>query len=218
MNIELTEPELLLRLHDTEASFTERKTKGDLKDILKTVVAFANSAPIGYPAVLFVGVRNDGTPEKNLSLDSIQLSVATKIEAAYPSIYYVTRIIRIENQEVLAIIVPGSQQRPHFSGKAYTRLGSKTVEASEQEFDRLIAERNAPVYEILKWKDRTISFHLTLQDGGQPHQGTAATVIDCNQFYVTLQYNNQRWSYALRATDISFDHIKQCLALGIDYR
>jgi predicted HTH transcriptional regulator len=59
----LSDQELFLRLSNFEDYFVERKSKGDTRDITKTAVAFANSAPIGYPAVLFVGVKDDGTIE-----------------------------------------------------------------------------------------------------------------------------------------------------------
>jgi hypothetical protein len=51
----LTDEELLLRLRSFEDAFVERKTKGDHIDWVKTIVAFANSTPVGFPAVLFIG-------------------------------------------------------------------------------------------------------------------------------------------------------------------
>jgi predicted HTH transcriptional regulator len=68
--IELKDEGLLLRLRNFEDNFVERKTSADSKDWLKTVVAFANSTPVGYPAVLFIGVKDDGTPEeRTVNLD-----------------------------------------------------------------------------------------------------------------------------------------------------
>ena len=61
--IEITDADLLLRLTNYEVHFVERKTSGDSKDLLKTVVGFANSAPIGYPAVLYIGVKDGGAIE-----------------------------------------------------------------------------------------------------------------------------------------------------------
>lgn len=40
----------------------------DDKDWKKTAVAFANSVPVGLPAVLYIGVRDNGeieTPQRN---------------------------------------------------------------------------------------------------------------------------------------------------------
>ena|SRR5438093_783295 len=56
----LSDADLLARVLNFEDSFTERKPSRDSRDWKKTLVAFANSAPIGFPAVLFIGVRPDG--------------------------------------------------------------------------------------------------------------------------------------------------------------
>jgi predicted HTH transcriptional regulator len=84
--IEITDQDLLLRLRSFEDAFVERKTSGDSKDWLKTVVAFANSTPVGYPAVLFIGVKNDGTPEGKLAdLDSLQKTLSKQLGPCLPA-------------------------------------------------------------------------------------------------------------------------------------
>jgi predicted HTH transcriptional regulator len=73
MMIQLTEEDLLARMETFEDHFVERKVSGDEKDWLKTVVAFANSAPLGFPCILYIGVKDQGeieTPQRNL--DEIQ--------------------------------------------------------------------------------------------------------------------------------------------------
>lgn len=60
----LSEKRLLHLLRSTEHDFVERKPKGRLGDWLQTAVAFANSAPIGFPPVLFVGVDDSGTQQE----------------------------------------------------------------------------------------------------------------------------------------------------------
>ena len=63
----LSDADLASRLTNFEDHFVERKTSGDQADWVKTVVAFANSTPIGYPAVLFIGVKTTG-PLKGISI------------------------------------------------------------------------------------------------------------------------------------------------------
>lgn len=77
-----------LLLASSEDSFVERKTFGDWKsEALKTIVAFANSVPIGYPGVLFVGVRDNGTPQGGSeNLDKIQKTLADIAQSAFPKI------------------------------------------------------------------------------------------------------------------------------------
>src|SRR5216683_2393750 len=59
----LTYDALVLRLKSQEHDFVERKPRNQKGDWLQAAVAFANSAPIGWPAVLFVGVDDAGTPQ-----------------------------------------------------------------------------------------------------------------------------------------------------------
>lgn len=210
--IDLRGQEVLLRLKDFEDNFVERKTSGDSKDWLKTVVAFANTTPIGYPAVLFIGVKDDGTPEeKMVDLDSLQKTFSGKVSEAYPSFYYLTKIVNVSGKQVLAIIVPGSADRPYFAGQAYVREGSKSVVASRTQFDELIASRNRKACEILKWKGRIITLDPMNTERpstmGMVRSSQAFTVSDCNQFCVTLDTGTFRKSVPLSRIEISFDEI-----------
>jgi predicted HTH transcriptional regulator len=75
---DFSDQELLLKLRNFEDNFVERKTISDNKDWLKTVVAFANSVPIGYPAILFISVKNDGTIRDSVNLDKLQMTLAAE--------------------------------------------------------------------------------------------------------------------------------------------
>ena len=112
----------------------------------------------------------------------------------------------------LAVIVRGSANRPHFAGPSYIRDGTQTKEASEQQFERLIAERNSKAREILKWLGKEITFripkgqHLSL--GGNVYENRLpGRVMDCNQFYVSLRFmhDNTR-AYALSFVEIGYDY------------
>ena len=107
--IEITDADLLLRLTNYEDHFVERKTSGDSKDWLKTVVGFANSTPIGYPAVLYIGVRDNGEIEEGVNLDSMQKTLGKKLEDAYPTIYYIPKVLVKDAKQFVAVIVPGSE-------------------------------------------------------------------------------------------------------------
>jgi hypothetical protein len=224
--IPLTDQDILLRLANTEDSFVERKTVNDTRDCLKTVVAFANTAPVGYPALLFVGVRDNGEPEGTTSdLDKIQQRLSDKIGEAYPSIYTLTRVLSVDGRQFLAVIVPGSADRPHFAGPAYIRDGSKSPIASEAQFNKLIAERSGQTYEILSWRNkivtlteapRTFMLHGSTQ-WATPKQ-TAVTVFDCNLHYVTLasvSQANQFASFPLRVIELNYDNPRNRLELRI---
>ena len=216
--IELKDEDLLLRLRNFEDNFVERKTSGDSKDWLKTIVAFANSTPVGYPAVLYIGVKDDGTPEeKTVNLDSIQKSFSEKASEAYPLVYYLTKIVNVGGKQVLAVIVPGSADRPHFAGQAYVREGSRSVVASKPQFEELIASRNSKAYEILKWRGKTITVVVL---GAQPRalgpvllRSMECTLVDCTQFYVTLENPDGKGCIPLSRIEVSFDEQAQRLKL-----
>jgi hypothetical protein len=213
-----TDEELRLILRDPENSFVERKVFSDSKDWLKTVVAFANSAPVDYPAVLFIGVKDDGTPEgETPNLDSIQKTFSEKVSMAYPTIYYETRILTVEEgRKVLAVVVPGSPSRPHFAGPSYVRQGSKSVRASAEQFDKLIAMRNSKVYKILEWKGKVVNFGNMRQGEASPSgYGAPVTVVDCNPFYVIVQQTGSSATFVvpLDIIQILFDYKSNRLEL-----
>ena len=116
--IELNDAELLARLRNFEDHFVERKTPGDDKyDWVKTAVAFANSAPVDYACVLYIGVRNNGDiEERQANLDSLQKTFNKEMKFVYPPIAYLPRITESEGRQALAVIVLGSGSRPHFAG------------------------------------------------------------------------------------------------------
>jgi hypothetical protein len=221
--IELNDEELLLHLRNFEDSSVERKTSGDSKDWLKTVVAFANSTPVGYPAVLYIGVKNDGTPEKKtVNLDTVQKTFSEKVSEAYPTVYYLRRLLNVDGKQVLAVIVPGSADRPHFAGQAYVRDGSRSVVASKQQFGELIASRNSKVYEILKWKGREITvvligkrFRDQISYRWIEQQNVLGKVVGCSQFWVTVEINQAQLSYPLRMVDLSFSNASSRLELVV---
>jgi hypothetical protein len=224
--IQLTDQEILLKLGAFEDSFVERKTASDSSDWLDATVAFANTATIGYPAILFIGVRNDGTIEDTTSnLDKLQMTLGNKLAKAYPTPYWLSKVLQKDGKQFLAIIIPGSERRPHFAGPAFVRDGSRTVVASTEQFDRLVAQRNSKTYEILQWKGKAVSFTQPLGEymisgttqWSQP-KSIAATVIDCNQYYVTLENIAQKsnWaSYPLRVIELNYDNARSRLELRL---
>jgi predicted HTH transcriptional regulator len=220
--IELSDEELNRMRRDTENSFVERKTVSDKRGWLHTAVAFANSVPIDYPAVLFVGINDDGTLQQvapDHDWERQQKTVNEELNRAYPPLYVLPKIIRDEQgREFLAVIVPGSPQRPHFTGKAYIRVGPETKEASEEQFDNLIVQRSSKVYEILKWKGKTVTVDISIRQvisGTSYSQGTwPGTVEDCNNFWVSLlTETKQPVVCSLALVDLSFDSSNNRLRL-----
>jgi hypothetical protein len=213
----LSDEDLLLRLANTEDNFTERKRFSDDREWLRTVVGFANSCPIGYPGVLFVGVYDSGTPEQpkdTFNFDKVQKTLTKRLNDAWPPIYSMTKIMRKSSQEFLAVLVPGSSMRPHFAGHSYVRVGSETKKASDSQYKELLAQRQSKPYEILKWKERDISVEQTYV-GRTSKYPFVAKVVACNGFYVTLVRGQDPLSFPLSRIDISYDDKERRLKLEI---
>jgi Putative DNA-binding domain len=179
----------------SEDNLVERKTVGDSKDWLKTVVAFANSAPLDRVAVLYIGVRDDGSVEGRSDLDGVQKTLRSKLAQAYPPIEYTTRALRDGDRPFLCVIVPGSKARPHFAGPAYVRVGSETVAASGQQFDRLIVERSSKAYRLLQLTGTQLRIELirsgrAAQLSGRVIGANIETIAGCTGTAVTIQAPN----------------------------
>jgi predicted HTH transcriptional regulator len=221
--IELNETDLLALMKSGEDHLVERKVVSDHKDWKKTAVAFANSVPVGLPAVLFIGVRDNGEiepPPKDL--DEAEKRFTTIMQKVYPRIFYVTKTISENGKQALAVIIPGSELRPHFAGLSYVRRGSQSDPASEEQFAELIAQRNGKTARILAWKDKAITI---MQHAKQPtgvgfnempwKEGTI--VVNCDQFYVTVLVSptGVPESFPLRDVEINRDNLRHRLQLEI---
>jgi hypothetical protein len=192
-NAVVTEDELLSKISDTENNFIERKTAKNTDGWLKTAVAFANSCPIGQPGILYVGVDNNGKVEKqpeNFNFEKLQKSISGKIAEAWPPIYFVSHILIKDGLEFVAVVVWGSSSRPHFSGRAFVRAGPETRDASEEEYDKLIAQRSSKIRALEKLIGQVVYWHQT---NYRPKENNGI-LVDCNQFYMTFrghEYGNE---------------------------
>jgi predicted HTH transcriptional regulator len=74
--------------HPWEDNLLERKVESDLKDLLKTLVAFANSVRPGHIATILIGEKNDGTIAGVRNPDNIQKTVRKECEKIYPAIIW----------------------------------------------------------------------------------------------------------------------------------
>lgn len=196
----LSEERLLHLLRSTEHDFVERKPKGQYGDWLQTAVAFANSAPQGFPAVLFVGVDNSGTPQEQDDapgkplqerLESLQKSITDTLDKAYPPIYRLCLPLRVDGGGCVAVIIPGSKNRPHFARKAYVRKGPSTTEASEDQFNSLIAERSAKVYDLRRLIGKRAILETHLKSHTSVHREVVG-IVECNQHYLTFEKVDSR--------------------------
>jgi predicted HTH transcriptional regulator len=217
----LTDEELALRIIATEDSYVERKTVGDNKRWIPALVAFANSAPVGFSCVLFIGARDDGTLEANVGVESLQKSFSEKAAEVFPPIPYSSKVFRFEDRECLAVIIQGSPNRPHYAGLPYIRVGTESRKANEEQVGRLTTERDPKAYEILRWKGKIVTVDSLHVPEAAVRMGRVATTVlskikDCNRFWVTFEAGHgEISSVPLRRIELSFDHVKSHLKLEI---
>src|SRR5712692_3118159 len=202
--LRILDAEILQRLDSSEDSLVEKKSLGDMKDLVKTCVAFANSCAVeGPPGVLCYGVRDEGTIEGSLAnLDSVQKTIREKLSRVYPPIEYKTRVISRGGKSFLVVIVPGSPSGPHFAGPAYVREGSSSVPASEDLFSRIIDRRERKVREILKWKGKQILMRRYVlypapNQQRNPWAYSDAKVMDCTAEWLQLEIGGSGFSFQL---------------------
>jgi hypothetical protein len=199
----------------------ERKTKNDLKDLLKTMVAFANSVRPGHVASILIGERDDGTPEglSALEADNIQKRVRSEGEKIYPPIIWRSEVYGNAGKQCVRVEIEHSGDTPHFGGPAWVRRGSVTVLASEQEFQRLVDIRSSAVREIDQWLGKAITVEtLTTYQTGAVGQDTGqVTVKFVNQFFVTLEQEGGRFiSYPHKQLTLSWDDRQKRLKLILE--
>jgi len=107
-----------------EDSLREKKVESDLKDLLKTLVAFANSVAPGDTARIFIGEMDDGTVQGVTNVENISRRVTKEADRIYPPIYYRTEVYEREGKRCVRVDVMHNGQAPHFGGAAWARQGS----------------------------------------------------------------------------------------------
>lgn len=211
--LHLTDGELIARLTQIEDSFVERKSQSDKAGWLRTTVAFANSTPVGLPAVLFIGVNDDGTIEDGVNVERTMQTFSDFVAShAWPPIFTIPRTITHGSRPCVAVIVPGSPEGPHFAGRSYVRVGTQTKEASSAQFAELIAVHSSKAREIQRWKDKDVSWVNRDPKIGESHGSGRTIVRSCNSYYATFEMRDSSGgslelrSESLSRLEISYDH------------
>jgi hypothetical protein len=193
-NVIPRDAEVVLKLTDTEDQFVERKTAKDKGAWLRTVVAFANSTPIGVSCHTLYRrrrqARDHGPSKRGGDLESYSDVIA---ESVWPPVYSYPKTLSHRGRVCLAVIIPGSAERPHFAGKSYVRQGAQTKEASEMQFDELVSQRNSKAREVLKWISKQVTLTMLYSDGRGYKLQTATQPIYIETYgphFLTIRMEN----------------------------
>ena len=215
--------DLITRLEHHEDSFVERKPNAS--DLEATVVAFANSVPVGREAIIYVGVRDNGEVTGVDNTDSIQKKIRkTCREKCYPPVHFTTEILPVNGKTVLAVVIPPSTTKPHFTGAAFIRDGSQSIQATPEIYNDLITSRHSKAFELLCFKGQRVTVFTRKRELGRPEfaavvQGTSyrgppleeeCRVLRVTPFYVTLEVIGSGVSFSepLRNVEMSYDNKK----------
>ena len=140
-----------------EDCLLERKVESDLKDLLKTIVAFSNSVMPDHTAVILIGEKDDGTIQGVTNPDNIQKKIRSICDNIYPPILWKTHVYEKDSKQCIRLEIEYSNNTPHFGGNAWVRKGSETILANEELFQQLINIRSDVIRELSKWIDKPIS-------------------------------------------------------------
>jgi len=185
-----------------EDSLREKKVESDLKDLLKTMVAFANSVAPGDTARIFIGEKEDGSVQGVTNTDNIQKRVRKDAAEIYPEIYYRTEVYEREGRQCVRVDIRNNGLAPHFRGPAWVRRGSVTEVATEELYQQMIELRQSKMRVLIKWLNKQVTVEGTqlpkvfpIPPGSMPvalpHQEWSvgvhqATLLLANSHWVTL--------------------------------
>jgi len=142
-----------------EDNLLERKLESDLKDLLKTLVAFSNSVKPGHVATILIGEKDDGTVQGVTNPNNIQKKIRKECEKIYPPILWRSKVYEKNGKYCVRIEIEHDGETPHFGGPAWIRKGSETVIATDEIFQRLIDLRLGKVHELSKWLNKDVTVH-----------------------------------------------------------
>ena len=162
--------------------------------------------------------------DRSQDLDAIQKTLAEALKPVYPRIGYIAKGMKEGDRPYLLVIVHGSGDRPHFAGLSYVRVGSQTVEASEDQFRELIAQRQSKARLILEWTGKEV---MWISRNTHPNKSIyqdsvsadiTTVVVGCNSHFATFQMKTSNGpesiqSFPLGRLELGFDHGRGCLQI-----
>ena len=159
----------LTRIEDFEDNLTERKPESDRRVYREAIVALANTVAEGSEGVLFIGVADDGTRVGVQNPDALQKTIRHICEQqCFPPVAFRTEVDSAAGPPIVAVFIPPSKAKPHFTGPAFVRKGCETVKASEQMFQELVLNHVDKCRQLLAHRDEIWTVHGLGRKVGDP--------------------------------------------------
>jgi len=209
-----------------EDGLLERKVESDLKDLLKTIVAFANSVRPGHTALILIGEKDDGSAQGVKSPDNIQKTVREYCNKVYPPILWRTAVYEKAGKHCVRVEIEYDGDTPHFGDAAWVRRGSSTEKASDEVFQKLIDLRLSKVEELAQWLGKEISVQgdtgalldkrLGVQYEVHPRlamESKTGVLKIVNKFWASFEIGEARKSEPLEKLILTWDDINSRLKI-----
>ncbi|MGY0288804.1 MAG: RNA-binding domain-containing protein [Candidatus Methanodesulfokora washburnensis] len=128
-----------------------KRSLSELKEILETVCAFANS----HGGTVLVGIDDDGSilgvKISNKTVQKLEREIHDRIE---PFVYPKIRIIPVDERIVLSIEVPEGHNKPYlYLGRAFVRIGSVNRRLDREGIEKLLYSKR-PSFDSLSFEER----------------------------------------------------------------
>jgi hypothetical protein len=205
----LTLSQLETLLPASEGGLIERKESvPNQRELRKALVAFANSVREGEFAVIFLGIKDT---DEICGVDNIDGAQKTIRDAAdkecYPPIKLSMVVVPAKGKEVLAVVIPPSKDRPHFTGHSFVRLGSECVSASREMLGEMIAARNDKARRIGEFKNKKVALRLKSKSGFFYDLECLVRSYDAHS--VTLS-DNESMQHTFSMSGVEIQHTSMC--------
>jgi hypothetical protein len=199
-----------------EDCLLERKVESDLKDLLKTLVAFSNSVRPGHVATILIGEKDDASAPGVTNPDKILKEIRKQCDKIYPAIVCQSKVYEKDGNPCVRVDIEYDGDTPHFGGSAWVRRGSVTVPASDEVFQLLIETRSGLIRELTKWLNQTVTLvgekrrvtdHYV--EHAWPEEELEGRLVFINSFWITLRVaSDQHRSLSVAKIRLNFDDEK----------
>jgi hypothetical protein len=215
----LTEAQFHQLLRAQEDAYLERKPQtANREEIRRTAVAFANTVEDGREAVLLIGVDDAGNILGVQNSDMKQRDIRRILtQDCYPPIEHQAQVFEVAGRNIVAITIPSSRLRPHFSGPAFVRRGAESVNATAAQYEDLIASRADKCRVMQRWCDQVITvledrYRLDRgPDQGQWRANRECQIVVCDSQTVRLRDlgSDEQFTVHLQQVEIGYDEQRQ---------
>ncbi len=126
-------------IREGESETVEFKEGLNIREILETVCAFANSKG----GVIIIGVSDDGAIRGiNIGKGTVESIVNSITNEIRPKIYPEVSVLFVDGKGIIKVVVPEGDKKPYFyKERAYKRVGKSNVKMDPEEITRKIIER-----------------------------------------------------------------------------